>query len=92
MARYFYAWIPGVALSAVLLFIVPFLGLIAAVVFAAGAVAALAALVLKMVDALHALVRFALRRQPRDIRAPRTRAAGLTARPQTAPALEYRRS
>jgi hypothetical protein len=80
MARYFYVWIPAVALSAVTLFIVPFLGLIAAVVFAAGAVAAFAALVWRTVEALDAFVRFALRRRPRDVR------------PQPAPALQRHRS
>jgi hypothetical protein len=92
MARYFYVWIPAVALSAVTLFIVPFLGLIAAVVFAGGAVAALGALVWRTVEALEALVRFALRRRPRDVRVPRAPAAGLTTQPQTAPALQHHRS
>jgi hypothetical protein len=92
MARYFYAWIPAVALSAVLLFVVPFLGLITAVVFAAGAVAALGALVWRMVAALDAFVRFVVRRRPHDVRGTRARAAGLPARPQTATALEYHRS
>ena len=92
MARYFYVWIPFVALSMVTLFIVPFLGLIVAVVFAAGAVAALGALVWKIVASLDALVRFVLRPRPRDARATRARAAGLPAQAQTATALEYHRS
>ncbi len=87
MARYFYVWIPGVALSAVLLFIVPFLGLITAVVFAAGAVAALGALVWRTVEAVDALVRSVLR----DVRVPGARPTGLKARPHTAPAPEYHR-
>jgi hypothetical protein len=68
MARYFYAWVPFGGLSAVLLFIVPFLGLIVAVVFAAGAVAALGVLVWKMVIALEAFVGFVLRRRPESTR------------------------
>ena len=63
MARYFYAWIPLVALSAVLLFIVPFLGLIVAAVFAAGAVAAFGALAWRIGAALRQFVGFVLRRR-----------------------------
>jgi hypothetical protein len=92
MARYFYAWIPAVALAAVTLFIVPFLGLIAAVVFAAGAVAALGALVWRTVEVLDTFVRFVVRRRPRDVRAPRARATGLTAQPQPVTALQHHRS
>jgi hypothetical protein len=91
MARYFYAWIPAVALSVVTLFIVPFLGLIVAPVLAVGAVAALGALVWKVVAAVGAFARFLLGLRPRDIRGTRERAAGLTARPQAAPVLEYHR-
>jgi hypothetical protein len=92
MARYFYAWIPAVALAAVTLFIVPFLGLIAAPVFAAGALAALAALVWKIVAALGAFARFLLGFRPGDIRVPRARTTGLTVQAQTAPALQHHRS
>jgi hypothetical protein len=91
MARYFYAWIPVVALSAVLLFIVPFLGLLAAAVFAAGAVAALGALVWRIVAAVEAVAGIVLLRRPRAVRVQRARAAGLTAQPQTAPVIEYHR-
>ena len=59
---------PPLALSVVLLFIVPFLGLLVAVVFAAGTVAALGALVWKIVASLDALIRFVLRPRPRDVR------------------------
>jgi len=105
MARYFYVWIPAVALSVVTLFIVPFLGLIVAVVFAGGAVAALGALVWKIVAALDALIELVLGRRPepgdadqresaahRDVRVPRAGAAGLTAQAQTATALQHQRS
>jgi hypothetical protein len=105
MARYFYVWIPAVALSVVLLFIVPFLGLITAVVFAASAVAALGALVWRVVAALDALVGFVLRRRPAPGGAGQEAGAapafsvyrehgqdGLTAHAQTAIALEHQRS
>lgn len=92
MARYFYVWIPAVALSAVLLFIVPFLGLITAAVFAAGVVAALGALVWRIVAALGALIGFVAHRRPSGVRGTRARAAGLAAQAQTATALQYRRS
>ena len=92
MARYFYAWIPAVALAAVTLFIVPFLGLIAAAVFAAGAVAAIGALVWRTVEVLDTFVRFAVRRRPRDVRAPGARATGLAAQPQPVTALQHHRS
>lgn len=105
MARYFYVWIPAVALSIVTLFIVPFLGLIVALVFAAGAVATLGALVLRIVAALDAFVAFVLlRRRERGGAAQRAGAApaisvyrehardGLTAQAQTTLALEHRRS
>ena len=90
MARYFYVWIPFVALSMVTLFIVPFLGLIVAVVFAAGAVAALWALVLRMVDAIDAFARYVLRHRTGDARVQR--AAGLTVQAQPATALQHHRS
>ena len=107
MARYFYAWIPAVALAAVTLFIVPFLGLIAAVVFAAGAVAALGTFVGFLLThrphhirrARAQVARPAARaqavvahRRPRHVGGARQRAAAVTAPPQTASALEYRRA
>jgi hypothetical protein len=101
MVRYFYIWIPGVALSAVLLFIVPFLGLITAVVFAVGAVTALGMFVWRIVAARDESVRDVLRPQPHwDDAAHRAGAApaishrenaygGLPAHPRTGTALEH---
>jgi membrane protein implicated in regulation of membrane protease activity len=105
MARYFYVWIPAVALSVVLLFIVPFLGLIVAAVFAVGAVALLAALALRIVAALDTLVRFALRRRPGQTDAAQQQGSApaipgyrqpaqseFTAQAQAAMALEHQRT
>ena len=86
-----FAWLPVIILWAFLIFIIPFLGLIVAVVFAAGAVAALGALVWRTVEVLETFVRFVLRRRPRDDRAPRARATGLTAQPQPVTALQHHR-
>jgi hypothetical protein len=57
---------------------------IVALVFAAGALAALGALVWKIVAAFGAFARYLLGLRPRDVRGTRERAAGSTARPQTA--------
>ena len=90
MVRYFYAWIPAGALSGVLLLVVPFLGPIVALALVVGAVAALGALVWRIVHALAAFVGFVLRRRPHEVVGTRT--AGLAVQAQTAPALEYHRS
>ena len=78
MVRYFYVWIPFVALSAVLFFIVPFLGLITAAVFAAGAVAGLGALVWRVWAALGQFAGLLL--------SPRRDRGGAAQREEVAPA------
>jgi hypothetical protein len=92
LVRYFYAWIPAIALSAFLIFIV-------------AAVAALGKLAWRVVAALHALVGFVLRSRREPGGAAQREGAtpaisvyrehaqdGLTARAQTAMALEHQRS
>ena len=91
MARYFYAWIPFGGLSVVLLLMVPFLGPIVALALVAGAVAALGALVWRLVAAIAAFVGLVLRRRP-HVRSMRTRTAAVAVQAQTAPTLEYYRS
>jgi cell division protein FtsW (lipid II flippase) len=103
--RYFYAWIPAVALSAFLIFTVPFLGPIAFMAVVVAAVAALGKLAWRIVAALHAIVGFVLRRLREPGGAAQREGAtpaisvyrehaqdGLTAHAQTAMALEHQRS
>ena len=99
-----FAWLPVIILWAFLIFIIPFLGLIAFVVIAFGAVAALGALVWRIVAAMDWFVRFVLRRRrdsggaaQRDGAAPaisvyREHAQhGLTAHARTAMMLDHQR-
>jgi hypothetical protein len=92
-----FAWLPVIILWAFLILIIPFLGLIAFVVAAFGAVAALGALAARIVAAFDAYLGFVFRggREPReterakgagsrDVRVPRPGADGLTAQAHTA--------
>lgn len=97
-----FAWLPVIILWAFLIFIIPFLGLIVAVVFAAGTVAALGALVWRTVAALDEFVGFLMRRRREPSGTGQREGAasaismyrehaqdGLTAQAQTAMALKH---
>jgi hypothetical protein len=81
MVRYFYSWAPLVIVGTVVLLSLPWLGLIAVMVFALAALAALAALVWAIIAAPLAVGRAVGRRW---------RERGVVERPRTAPSLAER--